>query len=1057
MSDKKINILSDTGAVHSEYLKRLGYLDESYQYISDPSYIKKKEIVFNMMDIMTHLNEFRDFWRDNPDLQISPTMEETGSFIESNFTLRFFYNQKAYELNQESIPYEKFDNYLLVNYTVKEIMDMFNSMEYITLDRFKNIFKKITIPESWIDNENLLDYNYSQLEQFISISQFNNPNDYFINSEVGGPPTEKYYTIYNLNDEYQSLLPLPINPELPPIELPEPDLNPDSGTDNGTEENPPTTTTKAITKTFKINVEVITDEGIKAVVNMNYNKPIVKILNNATITKVAYGKGKVLLSDFENFLNNNINPNNLIKLDDPADLSTLEFDNIGFYTIYLENDYDNSLLLNCVSTFPKPIFDIKEENRNIKINIETPLEITTIKIDYGHKKIEHFITGGTEIPITNSLQKDFSYTPTHQWYGKYTVYITLNTGESFIYQFLLGRDFLENNTVIEDSNSNYYAVMTNYSSNELTRFFDNLNIVYPICHDTLNHNQLTELLNNKDNVRSNLLNVYEDYLSLGYFDILEKYIDEANNLIIKFNIPVDLSNSAKDYFIYGFIVYSETDKKPVLVFRMEEPARKENTINTDFTLPLPIILQNPREDYPKRLFDDTNTLVTKAYLEKVMTNYDSSYAYASRLLVDDLKHRIDQKYTHLDPELVKIKQDLNLIEVTKDEINGYYVTANNLLNETINEAQEFKNQIKELHDQVTTNISTLLESALNEIKATKDKAIEDLKYLIDKAPKTNELNQKGLWKFLEIPNNDNHLHKFHFKVDFNNNRKVYFYLDLYTSTLDVKVDNEMDIPYPHIRFVSSNAEAFSQDAEAGDFGVSLVFAKEASKTIFYIYVYQPCSLTHSGNYYLIPNVQFISTDISLTDPTKYKLGEVRTYVTTKYKENEHNVLSSDSVIEARDRMVPIQEYLTNKDITDRKIGGMMYEFEDIKNNMHSAYAEQTHSLLATINQIQNRNVSMGNNFKHQSFTSNGTFNKPDNTAYIYVYIQGGTGASNSSSAGSPSSFGSYLSANGGSGSISGAGLKGETKSAMVDVKENSVPVIVGSGGIVIVSYSISTI
>lgn len=129
----------------------------------------------------------------------------------------------------------------------------------------------------------------------------------------------------------------------------------------------------------------------------------------------------------------------------------------------------------------------------------------------------------------------------------------------------------------------------------------------------------------------------------------------------------------------------------------------------------------------------------------------------------------------------------------------------------------------------------------------------------------------------------------------------------------------------------------------------------------------------------------------------------------------------------------------------------------LKNNMHSAYAEQTHSLLATINQIQNRNVSMGNNFKHQSFTSNGTFNKPDNAAYIYVYIQGGTGASNSASAGDPSSFGSYLSANGGSGSTSGAGLKGETKSAMLEVNESSVPVRVGSGGIVIVSYSLSTI
>ena len=68
-------------------------------------------------------------------------------------------------------------------------------------------------------------------------------------------------------------------------------------------------------------------------------------------------------------------------------------------------------------------------------------------------------------------------------------------------------------------------------------------------------------------------------------------------------------------------------------------------------------------------------------------------------------------------------------------------------------------------------------------------------------------------------------------------------------------------------------------------------------------------------------------------------------------------------------------------------------------------------------------------------------------------MQGGIGASFSTRAGGISSFGSLLSANGGSGSEQGAGQKGDCKGAFVEVTDETTPVVVGQGGIVMVSWS----
>nr|WP_317405025.1 hypothetical protein [uncultured Helicobacter sp.] len=127
--------------------------------------------------------------------------------------------------------------------------------------------------------------------------------------------------------------------------------------------------------------------------------------------------------------------------------------------------------------------------------------------------------------------------------------------------------------------------------------------------------------------------------------------------------------------------------------------------------------------------------------------------------------------------------------------------------------------------------------------------------------------------------------------------------------------------------------------------------------------------------------------------------------------------------------------------------------ENMKVELDAVGASQIADLTSIVNEIKSKQTALGHNFQHQNFTENGEFTKPQDAQYFYVFVQGGIGASFSTTAGGISSFGSLLSANGGSGSEQGAGQKGDCKGAFVEIVEQSIPVVVGKGGIVMVSWS----
>lgn len=127
--------------------------------------------------------------------------------------------------------------------------------------------------------------------------------------------------------------------------------------------------------------------------------------------------------------------------------------------------------------------------------------------------------------------------------------------------------------------------------------------------------------------------------------------------------------------------------------------------------------------------------------------------------------------------------------------------------------------------------------------------------------------------------------------------------------------------------------------------------------------------------------------------------------------------------------------------------------ENMKQELDAVGASQIADLTTIVNEIKSKQTALGHNFQHQNFTENGTFTKPQDAQYFYVFVQGGIGASFSTTAGGISSFGALLSANGGSGSEQGAGQKGDCKGAFVEIVDETTPVVVGQGGIVMVSWS----
>ena len=91
---------------------------------------------------------------------------------------------------------------------------------------------------------------------------------------------------------------------------------------------------------------------------------------------------------------------------------------------------------------------------------------------------------------------------------------------------------------------------------------------------------------------------------------------------------------------------------------------------------------------------------------------------------------------------------------------------------------------------------------------------------------------------------------------------------------------------------------------------------------------------------------------------------------------------------------------------------------------------------------------------HENFTQTTTWTKPQNVKRVFVNVLGGTGANNATTRGTPSSFGSFVTANGGVGNAGGNGQFGEMKFSIVDIPENETDanVSIGAGGSVDIFY-----
>ena len=118
-------------------------------------------------------------------------------------------------------------------------------------------------------------------------------------------------------------------------------------------------------------------------------------------------------------------------------------------------------------------------------------------------------------------------------------------------------------------------------------------------------------------------------------------------------------------------------------------------------------------------------------------------------------------------------------------------------------------------------------------------------------------------------------------------------------------------------------------------------------------------------------------------------------------------------------------------------------WEQYLNNLNSAAEGEIITIKSTIEQIQSDLQNYGLEHTRNTYTANATYTAPANTLYVYVFVQGGTGN------GVASSFGSYVSAAGGSG---GGSQKGSCASGFFKINANArVNVVVGQGGVCIVS------
>lgn len=123
--------------------------------------------------------------------------------------------------------------------------------------------------------------------------------------------------------------------------------------------------------------------------------------------------------------------------------------------------------------------------------------------------------------------------------------------------------------------------------------------------------------------------------------------------------------------------------------------------------------------------------------------------------------------------------------------------------------------------------------------------------------------------------------------------------------------------------------------------------------------------------------------------------------------------------------------------------------------INAVSATQVMEIRELFYQIQLNSQQLGNSYKSATYQASEVFNKIAGVSDYFVFVRGGTGHSSSETAGGVTSFGEYLSANGGAGNTAGAGQRGESKGAFIRLEEGveKVEMTISDGGIIIISWA----
>ena len=193
--------------------------------------------------------------------------------------------------------------------------------------------------------------------------------------------------------------------------------------------------------------------------------------------------------------------------------------------------------------------------------------------------------------------------------------------------------------------------------------------------------------------------------------------------------------------------------------------------------------------------------------------------------------------------------------------------------------------------------------------------------------------------------------------------------------------------------------------------------------------------------------EFTNQITAITNKGNEKLAEINT--ATQGLTDLTNTKKAEITTQGNEKLAELQ--VMKQDYTNTATQSLTALNSKVTENQSIMERERDDSL----NMLRATLTTIFKGFKHVNFNANSTFTIPQNVRNVYVNVIGGTGQNRRSTAGTPSSFGNYLTATGGAGNAGGNGQFGFSRFALITLRENesSVNISVGAGGSVDVFYT----